>query len=140
MSQPSAGFDRDERQSRWAALLQQLESEHVDDGSMLEALGRLEAGEQAFPEDLVARGRQIFETVCSVMADRLCTDPSVTAIVSANGPRVSEALTIIPLLFNLLPDQALKEASVALIALLIVRMGIGAFCQRYHRPPPPAAL
>jgi hypothetical protein len=119
----------------WISLLQRLECDYPTEQAQLEALARLEAGENAFPEDLLARGRQIFGAVCDVTAGRLCRHPTVLRMVNANGPRTSEALTIIPLLLNLLEEQPLREASVALSALLIVRMGVGTFCSRYGAPP-----
>lgn len=122
----------------WAGLVAQLERDYVTDSVLLKEVGRLEGGENALPEDLLARGRQVFETVCALTADRLCRDPAVIRLVSANGPRTSEVLTVIPLLISLLPDQALKDTSIALIALLIVRMGVGTFCERYRRSSPPS--
>ena len=133
MSQAS-GNGEQRQPPDWDAILPRLASELETEPEMLEAIGRLEAGENAFPEDLLARGRQIFETACATTAEHLCDDPRVRGLLDANGPRVSEALTIVPLLFNLLPDQALRDASIALIALLVVRMGIGTFCERYSGP------
>jgi hypothetical protein len=57
----------------------------------------------------------------------------VADLLNACGPRASEVLTIVPLLINLLPGSIFHQASVALITLLIGRMGIGALLSRRDR-------
>jgi hypothetical protein len=94
-------------------------------------LARLQGRDNAFPEELLSRGKQIFATARKLAAEKICADPHVRLLLNDSGPRTSETLTITPLLFNVLPAQGNHEASVALIAILIVRMGLGTFCRRY---------
>lgn len=119
----------------WETLLLALERDYPNETTQLEALARSEGGENAFPEDLVERGRQIFGAVCDATADRLCGHPTIARMVNASGPRTGDALTIVPLLLNMLPQQHLKAASIGLAALLIVRMGVRTFCARFGTPP-----
>lgn len=119
----------------WEGLIADLNARFGSNDELYRELARLQDGDHAFPEDLLARGKQIFATACAVTGERICSDEKVKFLLNDSGPRTSETLTIIPLLFNVLPTATNHEASVTLVAILIARMGLGAFCRRYGPRP-----
>lgn len=119
----------------WEELVGELGARFQTNEDVYRELARLQDGDHAFPEDLVARGQKIFATASARVAKKLCGDPNVRVLLNDSGPRTSEVLTIVPLIFNTLSTAANQDASIALIALLIVRMGVGSFCRRYAPKP-----
>ena len=125
-------MDRD-----WQGLIDELNAKFTTESDLYRELARLQGGgDNAFPEELLSRGKQIFATARKPSGgEDLRGSAHVRLLLNDSGPRTSETLTIIPLTFNVLPAQGNHEASVALIAILIVRMGLGTFCRRYGAKP-----
>lgn len=117
----------------WSALVADLGDRFPTQEALFEELARQASGDNAFPEDALERGKQIFASA-SVAARHICNDPKVHFLIQDSGPRTSEVMTIVPLLLNLLPSNALNDSSIALVALLIVRMGLGNFCAKAGSP------
>ena len=93
----------------WEELVGELGVRFQTDEDVYRELARLQDGDHAFPEDLVARGKKIFATAITRVASELCGNPRVRLLLNDSGPRTSEVLTIVPLIFNALSTAATRR-------------------------------
>lgn len=112
-------------------LLRQYIEQNPDDNWIFEELGRQSLGENAFPEQLLTRGKQVFNTASAAVAGRLCTNQTVEQFMERSDVTAGDIFVILPLLINLLNPMDVQPATIALIAMVLSRMGMRAFCKKY---------
>lgn len=112
-------------------LARDIIAKNPSDDWIYEELGRRAQGENAFGEQLVTRGKQIFHATSLAVGKRLCGNPAIHALAERSDATAGDVLVIVPLLINLLSPADVQPATIALIGVVISRMGIRAFCAKY---------
>ncbi len=101
------------------------------DDWIYEELGRLNQGDNAFGDQLVTRGKQIVRSTSLIIGDRLCSDPALHDLAERADTTAGDVLVILPLVISLLAPADMQSATIALIAVMISRMGLRSFCAKY---------
>jgi hypothetical protein len=112
-------------------LARDIIAKNPTDDWIYEELGRQDQGENAFGDQLLTRGKQIFHATSLSIGNRLCGNPAVHVLAERSDATAGDVFVILPLLINLLSPTDVQPATIALIGVVVSRMGLRAFCARY---------